>query len=68
MTEALPAYPWMQPLLLAVLAAVGLWLRRRGATAQAARVGMAVLWLAVAIAVAWFAWSLIQTLALIRAG
>ncbi len=67
MTELLEQLPWAQPLLLILLLIGGLALRRWG-NGRARMIGMAVLWSAVLIAVAWFAWSLTQALRLIQPG
>lgn len=67
MTDMVPALPWVQPLLLAMLTVGGLALRRWG-KGRAPAIGMALLWLGVAIAIAWFAWSLTAALQLMQAG
>ena len=67
MMEALPHLSLSLPLLLFVLVLGGLALRRWG-KGRVPAIGMAVLWFAMAIAIAWFAWSLTQALALVQKG
>ena len=66
MSEMVDQLPWMQVLLLTVLLVVGLALRQWG-KGRAPAIGMAVLWSAVAIAIAGLGWSLAQALRLIQA-